>query len=423
VIDQESETSLTPGQTGTSTREAFAGSDVCETAETSSADDVRQVSLLRRAVNWLAWGITGLFSLLSLVVCLAVLAAIPFVQLITLGYLLDVAGGLAAGRKFRDCLPHLRSAGTVGGVIAAVFIAALPVQLLVHWESVAVLITPGSGQAGLLRIAAFVAAFVGVFYLLWALARGGRWYHFLWPQPMRWLRQGWRPSTYRELPDRLWDFTASLQLPHFFWLGLRGAIGTLVWLIPAMVIIAANRNGETGLAGLVGAVALVVLGVVLLYLPMLQAHFAAENRLRALFQVGRVRRLFCYAPWSWLTAMTMGLVLLPIPLYLLKIEATPQEVVWLPTFVFVGFMLPARVSQGLAMRRSRRIAASYGDGTIKPTGAWQLVSRWSARLLMPIVVAIYLLFVTLSQYTSWDGLQTWVQQHAVLIPIPFLGGV
>ena len=33
------------------------------------------------------------------------------------------------------------------------------------------------------------------------------------------------------------------------------------------------------------------------------------------------------------------------------------------------------------------------------------------------VVAIYLLFVYFSQYTSWDGLATWVQQHAILIPV------
>ena len=75
------------------------------------------------------------------------------------------------------------------------------------------------------------------------------------------------------------------------------------------------------------------------------------------------------------------------------------------------------------MRRARRIALRYGDGAVKPTGKWSFVSRWTVRLLMPGVVAIYLFFVTLSQYTSWDGLQTWVQQHAVLIPIPFLGGV
>jgi hypothetical protein len=224
------------------------------------------------------------------------------------------------------------------------------------------------------------------------------------------------------MPDQLWKFTASLDLWRYFWLGARGAFGTLIWLVPAMVIIAANRNGETGLAGLVGAAAVLGLGVVLLYLPMLQTHFAAENRLQALFDVRRVRRLFCYAPWSWLVAMICGLVLLPIPLYLLKIEATPREVVWLPTLVFVSFILPARVAEGLAMRRAKRIARTwYDNGKRKPAGWLHLISRMTVRLLMPAVVAIYLAFVTISQYTSWDGLQTWVQQHAVLIPIPFLG--
>ncbi|MCA9138996.1 MAG: DUF4013 domain-containing protein [Planctomycetales bacterium] len=380
-------------------------------------------SLIGRCVSGVTWLITSLFCIASLIGCLAVLTAIPIVQLIALGYLLDVAGRLAAGGKFRDSLPHLHSAGKIGLVVVAVFVGSLPVQLLVHWESVATLIAPGSNQAATLRTSAIIASFAGVLYLLWALARGGRLVHFIWPQPLQMLRRGWRPSTYRELPDKLWNFTGSLELGRFFWLGLRGAIGTLIWLVPAMIIIAANRNGETGLAGLVGGLALIALGVVMMYLPMLQAHFASENRFRALFEVRRIRRLFCYAPWAWLTAMILGLVLLPIPLYLLKIEATPREVVWLPTLVFVAFILPARLAEGLALRRATRIAKEYGDGAVKPTGKWNFFSRWIVRLLMPGVVGIYLLFVTLSQFTSWDGLQTWVQQHAILIPIPFLGGV
>ncbi|WP_231743882.1 DUF4013 domain-containing protein [Stieleria neptunia] len=392
-------------------------------APVADASPPARRGLVRTVVAGITWLISTLFCLASLIVCLAVLAAIPILQLITFGYLLDVAGRLARGGTVRGSLPHLRAAGQIGIVVLAVVVGSLPVQLLAHWESVASLIAPDAAQATVLRIAAIAAACLGVLYLLWALARGGRLVHFLWPQPKRMLRQAWRPSTYLPLPDRLWDFTHSLELGRFFWLGLRGALGTLVWLIPAMIIIAANRNGETGLAGLVGGLALIALGVVLLYLPMLQAHFAAENRLRALFEVRRIRRLFCYAPWAWLTAMVLGLVILPIPLYLLKIEATPREVVWLPTLMFVAFILPARWAEGLAMRRAKRIALRHRDGAVKPTGTWSFLSRWTVRLLMPGVVAIYLFFVTLSQYTSWDGLQTWVQQHAVLIPIPFLGGV
>ena len=113
--------------------------------------------------------------------------------------------------------------------------------------------------------------------------------------------------------------------------------------------------------------------------------------------------------------MIIGLVLMPIPLYLLKIEATPREVVWAPCLVFVAFILPARIAEGLALRRARRRP--------DPRGWWAAFSRWTARLLMPVVVGIYLLFVQVSQYTSWDGLLTWVQQHAILVPVPFTGGV
>ena len=426
AVDADEE--VFPDQMGTPDADSLGvRTDVGSLGEETAEHHVQPRSLIGRTVGrtvrGVGWLVGSLFNLASLVFCLSVVAAIPFIQLIAFGYLLDVSGRLAAGGKLRDSLPHTEAAGRIGLVVLAVAIGSLPVQLLVHWESVAVLISPGSVQSSWLRSTAIAAACVGMLYLLWAIARGGKLRHFLWPQPKLMIRQAWRPSTYREMPDKLWEFTRALELGRYFWLGLRGALGTLVWLIPAMIIIAASRNGETGVAGLVGALALMALGAVLLYLPMLQAHFAAENRMSALFEVRRVRRLFCYAPIAWCLAMFAGLVLLPIPLYLLKIEATPREVVWLPTLVFIAFILPARLAEGLAMRRAKRIALAHENGAVKPKGVTNLLCRHSARILMPAIVAVYLLFVTLSQYTSWDGYLTWVAQHAVLIPIPFSEGV
>jgi hypothetical protein len=369
---------------------------------------------LRRAFGFAGWSVRGTFCIASLVVLLAVLTAIPIIQLIAFGYLLDVAGRLAAGAKFRDALPNLQRAGMIGLAGAAIFLVSLPTQLLVHWESVAQSINPDSGQAGVLRMLAISCSILVMGYLLWAWVRGGKLQHYLWPQPLRFLREGWRWRTWQDVPDRLWDFTTALELPRLFWLGLRGAAGTLIWLFPAMMVAAMIENGTNGLAGLVGFLSLLLLGLVLFYLPMLQANFAAENRFSALFDVRRIRRDFRRAPWAWLVAMIFGLVVLPIPLYLLKIEATPREVVWLPCLVFVAFILPARIGAGLALRRARRRP--------EPAGTWPAVSRWLVRILMLAVVGIYLFFLTISQYTSWDGLQTWVQQHAILIPIPFLGG-
>ena len=386
-----------------------------ETPPVELPTETKKAGWVNRFFGFIAWLVRGSFAIVSLVVLLAVLTAIPILQLISFGYLLDVAGGLAKGGKLKHSLPHLKQAGQIGLAAVAVFLAALPTQLLVHWESVATLINPGSGQATAMRVLAIASAGIAIIYLLWAWVRGGRLRHYLWPQPKRFFREGWRWSTWSGLPDRLWDFTATLELPKYFWLGLRGAAGTLVWLIPAMIIIAAFRNGETGLAGLVGFVALCFLGMGMLYLPMLQAHFAAENRLSALFEVRTIHRDFRRAPWAWLLAMVFVLLITPIPLYLLKIEATPREVMWAPCLVFVAFILPARIAAGLALRRCRRRP--------DPVGRWARASRWMVRALMPLVVAVYLLFVYVSQYTSWDGLATWVQQHAILIPVPFLSGV
>ena len=375
----------------------------------------RKKGLVRSGLRGFSWLIRGIFCLVSLTVILAVLTAVPILQLIAFGYLLNVSGQLASGSKLKNALPHFQQAGQIGLAAIAIFLAALPTQGLAHLESVANLINPGSEQANQMRILALATSMLMTAYLLWAWNRGGRLNNYLWPQPKRFLKEGWRWRTWRTAPDRLWEFTVNLQAPKYFWLGLRGALGTLIWLSPSFVIIAAFRNGETGLAGLVGFAALLLLGVGMLYLPMLQAHFAAENRFRALFEVRTIRRDFRRAPWAWFAAMVICLVLTPIPLYLLKIEATPREVMWAPCLVFVAFILPARMATGLALRRARKRP--------DPRGIWAAISRNVIRLAMPLVMGVYLLFVYVSQYTSWDGLLTWVQQHAILIPVPFLNGV
>lgn len=368
----------------------------------------------RRVARWGASWIRRAFNYTSLVALLSVCAALPIVQLITLGYLLRTAGRIASGETIANSLAGLPQAGKIGLAAVALYVASIPTQILANWESVAVIIEPDRPTAVWLRAGAIATAILAMLLLMWAWIRGGCLRHYLWPQPIRFLRTAWRPSTWSDAPDRLWALTKSLELPQLFWLGLRAAAGTLVWLVPAMIVIAANRNGETGLAGLVAAVALITLAVAMLYLPMLQVNFAVENKFRGLFRVRQARDDFKRAPWAWTAAMVGGLLLAPVPLYLLKIEATPREVVWLPCLVFVAFMLPARIGQGLAIRRARRKPAI-------PTGKWATFSRVVARLLMIVVVGIYLVFVYVSQYTSWNGLETWIQQHAILVPFPFVG--
>ena len=355
----------------------------------------------------------GVFQYLSLVTILAIMTALPLIQLIAFGYLLDVAGKLARGSRLGEAVAWRETAGRLGLAAIVLFLLSLPIQLLAHWSVAAEIITPGALNARLMRLAAVVLAFMALAYVSWAWVRGGRLRNYLWPAPIQWLMSFWRPSIWFDGADRFIQMVRSLELLRLLWLGIRGALATLIWLLPATVIIAAERNGRTGLAGLIGAIAFICLGIALMYLPMLQANFAAENRFLAMFSVRKIRQDFKHAPWAWWGAMFATLVL-PIPLYLLKIEPPPRELIWLPTWFFILLMLPARIACGLALRRARRL-------TLK-TGRWAFVMRWTARLAIPPLVGVYLLFVYLSQYLSWDGLQTWIQQHAVLVPVPFVGG-
>ena len=99
-----------------------------------------------------------------------------------------------------------------------------------------------------------------------------------------------------------------------------------------------------------------------------------------------------------------------ISLYLLKIEMIPREAAWLPSLVFIAFIFPARLLSGWAFGRSLR--------RTKPRN-WFV--RWTARLAMLGVTLAYVVIVYFSQYAAWEGIWSLYEQHAFLLPVPFLG--
>jgi hypothetical protein len=96
-------------------------------------------------------------------------------------------------------------------------------------------------------------------------------------------------------------------------------------------------------------------------------------------------------------------------LYLLKIELPPRDLAWLPSLVFVAFILPARLLTGWAVSRGLRHE--------QPRHA---VFRWMGRLAVIPVAIIYVLFVYLTQYVSWNGSVSLLEQHAFLVPAPVI---
>ncbi len=85
--------------------------DAPSQAESPSARETPETPLQKRPLwkkllwYWPASAAGGVWNLLSLTVLLAVVAAIPVVQLVSLGYLLRAAANLSAGQPWRTALP------------------------------------------------------------------------------------------------------------------------------------------------------------------------------------------------------------------------------------------------------------------------------------------------------------------------------
>lgn len=348
------------------------------------------------AIGWL-------FGVASLFVGLSVLASVPLGGFLVLGYLLEASGRVSRGGRLRDGFIGVRTAGKVGGAALGAGLLWLPLYFLSILAENAAIIDPNGRiarqwQWWLTGLATFYALHVTA-----SLMRGGKFRHFLNPLNVVWLvRRALRGGAYQEARDGLWDFVVSLRLPYYFHLGLRGFLGALVWLfIPLSLLGLGHKNPAVGILGAV------LLGVVVLYLPFLQARFARDDRLRAYRELRPVRDEFRRAPVVFLFALTFQL-LAAVPLYLLKIEQIPRELVFLEAMVFLAFIFPARLFVGWAYSRpARRDRPRH----------W--VFRWACRLLLLPVAAAYVFVVFTSQHVGWHGVSSLYEQHAFLLPVPF----
>ena len=349
------------------------------------------------------------FGALALIIGLAVLATIPAVQLLSLGYLLEVSGRVARSGQLRDGFVGVRRAARLGRIALGVTLLMTPLWIATSLRFSSQLIDPRSRATLVWNVAVAAIAVVVLFQIVTGCLRGAKLRHFLLPRPWHSLRLALRPGAYAAARDGVWDFVVGLRLPYYFWLGLRGFAGALAWLIVPITLLAAAsllRPGPGLACGLLGGL---MLAAVLLYLPFLQARFAAENRFAALFEVRAIRRAFARAPIAWWIAMAFTLAL-AVPLYLLKIEIVPREAAWLPSLLFVVSIFPARLLAGWAVGRSSRR---------EQPRHW--LFRWASRLAMLPVVAIYVIVVYFTQYLSWYGPWSLYEQHVFLVPAPFLG--
>jgi hypothetical protein len=367
---------------------------------------------IRLIVGGIASACEWCFGLAALLAFLAMLAALPILQFLTLGYLLEATGRVARSGRLRDGFIGVRVAARAGGIVLGTWLMLLPLRLVSSLWFSAQLIEPDGLTARLWEIGLAVLTVLMLLHIAMAIACGGKLRHFLFPfiNPIRVALHMWRGGFWSQSRDAVWNFVAGLRLPYYFWLGWRGFWGAFLWLAGPITLLAIARAPIPGfLAALVGLAGAFTLVWVLLYVPFLQLHFVVRNRFRAFLEVWSVRQHFRRAPLAFAFAFFITL-LFAVPLYLLKIEIVPREAAWLPSLVFILFIYPARLLSGWAFGRSLRRKTPRN-----------FFFRWTARFAMLSVTVLYAVIVYFSQYAAWEGIWSLYEQHAFLLPVPFLG--
>ena len=396
--------------------------------------------------------------IVSIIFCTAFAANIPIVQFLSFGYLLEVSGRLARGGKLRDAFVGISKAQRIGSLLLGTWLLLIPVRFFSDsiWYE-AYLIDPDSPQTLFLRAVQFLLIGLTIIQVVAAWICGGRLRYFFWQliapfsvgiwlfrkmlgsktlrpilnfcfrwispnlvndlchaqPPADWfvpailLRKITSGSFYSDLRDGLWEFVFSLNLWYYFKLGLAGIVGTLIWLIiPTLMLIGATRlsGGAAIFCGIFGTLTAIPIFANLLFI---QTHFAQTRKFSSFFKPGQVLAVFRRAPLCHVLSLLLALVL-ALPLFFLKIEEIPAELLWTLSIVFIMFSWPSRILLGLAYRR--------GSSKDNP-GRWWI--RWPEMALAVPVAAMFVVILSTTRYVSWNGAFSLIENHVFLLPAPF----
>lgn len=363
----------------------------------------------RNPLRFVAWVTEIGFGLVSLFLFLSVLAALPLLNFLALGYLLEAEGRVARTGKLRYCLPLLPLASRLGSIAVGVALWLIPVRWVSDAAVDAAIIAPGSGIAGVWRIGAFLVSAVVSLHLILALSRGGGFGCFFRPlKNALWLRRQFREGDYWLTANAaVRDFFKALQIPSHFLLGLKGFAAAFIWLaIPTALFAVMQDPSQPGqvILTLVGGALLIP---VLAWTPFLQARLASERRFVAGFELRAIREAFRRTPISFQLSIVL-LYALSLPLYLFKVAALPRDAIWLETPIFIASIYPARILIGWA----------YGRAVRKTTRSWMLL-QWTMRLLLAPLLAFYVFLLFFTPSIGAYGRRVLFEHHALLLPAPF----
>lgn len=362
-----------------------------------------------RSLWWLFRVLIGLGFLIPL---LALFAALPGLNIISLGMLLDAEAQVGKTGRFRDGFPLLPLSTRVGTIGLMVMIFLSPIILLSTLADSQNIIRQISGLTpGRLRTVTSIVQVLTFVHLSLAIANGGSFWRFFRPiSNIRRLISGLQSGTFVRGVNCWSDRILALFKPmEHLKMAVYAGIGAICWLaIPTLLLGTASTRPyqEPG-----GAVAVSLIGGALLipvaaWLPLLQCHQAATGRFKAIFEIGTARRIISRAPIRWAIS-TILLYGLAVPLYLSKIVVPPADAFWLFTPLFIIIIYPTRLLMGWV----------YGTG-MKATSKSSLLIRWPTKVFMIPMLGLYSLILFAVPLISESGPRAMFENHAFLLPAP-----
>ena len=365
-----------------------------------------------KPIRMVAWFVHLGFGTFCLVLLLAILAAIPGLNILTLGYLVDPQRRVAESGRLRDGFPLMLLAPRLGVICFFTLLFLIPIALqATRVSDAAVILSPTDVRVVRMATVLRVMQTIIAVHLLLAIARGGTVGCFLRPfKNLRWmLKQLFTEQGRQNMSHGAEQVLQLIRPVHHFWIGLKAFFGAVCWLlIPTGLLVAYSAPGRIApIYGVLSFLGVVLMIPVTAWLPSLQVHQAVTGRFRSIFQVSAARRIIRNTPLSWMLS-TILIYVMTFPLYLTKIKLLPADALLVLTPFFILLTYPARIL----------VAWAYHRGMNRHRVAWFPV-RWSCRLMMTVLLAGYAGFLFLTPFISELGKAAPLENQAFLSPVPY----
>lgn len=358
------------------------------------------------------WSIHVAFGTGCLILVLAIMAAIPGLNILTLGYLVDPQRRVANSGQLRDGFPLMVLAPRLGVIVFFSVVFLIPIRFQATRVSDAAVIL-GETHTRVMQMAfnLQVLQVVIATHLMLAIARGGTLGCFLRPiRNVLWfVRTASSSKGRKEMSTGIEQVLQIVRPIEHFVIGLKAFFGAVLWLlIPAGLLVAYSAPGRTHpLFGVLSFVGVVLMIPVTAWLPMLQVHQAVTGSFREIFSISAARRIIRDAPLSWMLT-TVLMYVMTFPLYLAKIRLLPADAMLVITPFFIILTYPARIL----------VAWAYHRGMTAGRPAW-FPFRWGIRLAMVPLLAAHAVFLFLTPSISELGKSAPLENQAFLGPVPY----